>query len=211
MPRQRPVARSRSRGPWLARLAGLGVIVVVAGGGAGAYVAGFHPGGHHSAPLPTIVTTQQSVGLIAQSAAASSSGAPPGGLVQLLGDRGRPVFTPLSAAAANAQQTPPWVADLMEGGTYAFIFTPDYYCLAVGSHSRLVLQQCDKAARQQRWKRVNPALSSDGHDFYQYANLADGKCLSEVATAAGQVSAGLAACNAAQPPSQLLAFWWLSV
>ncbi len=211
MPRERQGTRSRSRGPWLARLAGIGVIVVVAGGGAGAYVAGFHPGKHHSVPLPTIVTAHQTAGLIAQSAAGGGSKASAADLVQLLGGDTGPFFTALSAAAANGPGTPDWYADLMQGGTYTFIFQPDYYCLGINGHSRLVLQHCDNGAAWQRWKRVNAALSVDGHEFYQYANLADGKCLSQVLMPAHRLGAGMADCNPARPSSQLVALWWLSV
>lgn len=196
------------------RLAGLGAIVLIAGGGAGVYVITFHPAKHHhAAPLPTkLASSPETVGLIAQSGSAASSGSSSGQLVQLLSSQGAPTFTPLSAAAAAAQSHGPWNESLIVGGTYIFIFSPDNYCLAAGAHSTLVLARCDQSARQQRWRRVNAQLIRDGHDFYQYANLADGKCLSQLTAVAGQpVAAGLTACDAAQPPSQMIAFWWLTV
>jgi hypothetical protein len=214
MPGQRHTPGSRSRGSSLSRLAGLGAIVLIAGGGAAIYGVTFHPAAHHhTAPLPTKVAGSQTVGLIAQ----STLSAHPGGrsadqLVQMLGPRGAPAFTPLAAAAANAQGSPQWNADLMVGGTYMFIFLPDQDCLAAARRSALVLAHCDTSARQQRWRRVNAELVKDGHDFYQYANLGDGRCLSQLTALAGQqVGAGLADCDSAQPASQMIAFWWLTV
>lgn len=212
MPGQRYRARSRSRGSWLPRLAGLGVVVLVAGGGAAAYVIMFHPAAsHHAPPLPTEVKTNQTVGLIAQSALSASSGHPGNQLVQMLGTGGTPAFSPLSAAAAAAQGSPQWTADQMQGNTFIFIFLPDDRCLAAASNSALALQRCNLNSHLQRWKRVNGQLVQDGHDFFQYANLGNGKCLSQVTLLSQPGGAGLAACSPARPPSQMIAFWWLTI
>jgi hypothetical protein len=192
----------------MARLSGLGAIVLIAGGGAAAYVIEFHPASdHHHAPLPKHVASYQTVGLIAH-AASNGSGATSRNLVQLLSRQGSPAFTSLSTAAADAQGNPEWTADLMTGGTYIFIFEPDGNCLAVIGHAKLGLRHCNLSAAQ-RWRRVNAtAVVEDGHNFYQYANLADGRCLSDLAGPGPQGGAGLAHCGSAQLPSQLLAFWW---
>jgi hypothetical protein len=132
----------------------------------------------------------------------------------MLVSRGRPTFSPLSpaAAAADGQGNPQWTESLMTGGTYIFIFETNGDCLSASHDIRLVLQHCETSARSQRWRRASALVVEDGHDFYQYASLADGKCIAEIPGASGrQVNAGLARCSKAHPASQLLAFWWLTV
>lgn len=203
MPGQRPTG-SRTKGSWLPRLAGLVLIVLVAAGGITAYLV-VVPQGRAARPLPSKVVSNQSVGLVAEAAATTGSQ-----LIQLLGLQGSPSFTPF-AAAEQAQGTPEWYADLMAGNTYIFIFLPSDKCLAATGKAKLVLQHCDLSARQ-RWRRLHTAVVRDGHDFYQYANLADGRCLSQLGVAPGELSgAGLARCDPVQPASQLIAFWWQSV
>lgn len=197
----------------MARLIGVAAIVIIAGGGAVAYVVKFRPAAHHhSTPLPIKVIDSQTVGLIAQSGTPGSAGSGDSHLVQMVTSQGTPAFKPLSAAVANAQGgDPQWNAATVLGNTYIFIFAGNGKCLGVAHHSQLVLQHCQPGARNQRWRRVNSVLVVAGHDFYQYANLADQKCLSELAGSGQQARAGLVTCGNgnARPSSQLLAFWWL--
>jgi hypothetical protein len=195
----------------MARLSGLGAVILIAGGGAATYVVGFHPAAHnHPAALPTSQAGQtQTVGLIAEVASSGGSGVQ---LVQMLVTHRAPTFSPLSAGDANGQGNPPWTAEPMTGSTYIFGYFPDGLCLGAAAHARLVLQHCVVRASGQRWRRVSTVQIKDGHDFYQYANLGDGKCLAELPGVSGQqVGAGLARCSKAYPPSQMLAFWWLTV
>ncbi len=178
--------------------------MLIAGAGAATYVLKFRPADHHHASLSTTLLTKEGVGMVAESAVSAKSGRL--SLVQMLGAGTVPVFTPLSLAAASAQGQTQWSANLMAGNGWIFIYVQDGNCLAAGSRAELVMQHCDFGAAQ-RWRRVAGPLTQDGHDFYQYANLADGKCLSQPA-ATGAQDASLATCQPADPHSQMLAFWW---
>lgn len=185
----------------------MGVIVVLAAGGVTAYLVTTHEGaGHGHAPLPTRVVSSQTVGLIAQNAEPNSAGE----LLQLRGPASGPQFGPVSPAQEQSGSGQ-WTADLMAGNTYIFIFLPDGNCLgAVGPAGArsLALRHCTLAASQ-RWRRVGPAVRADGHDFYRYANVGDGSCLTETAELPGPVwGAGLAACSSSASANQLIAFWW---
>jgi hypothetical protein len=209
MPRQQPTAASRRRGPWLARLTGLSAVVLIAGGGTAAYVVEFHPSDHHPGPLPTKAAGSQTVGLIAQVASSAGSSIQ---LVEMVGMHGAPTFSPLSAAAANGPGDPEWTAEQITGGTFIFDFYPDGRCLGTAAHSRLALQHCDISSRSERWRRVSAVRVEDGHDFYQYANLAVGKCIAQIPGVSDQQpGVGLLQCSKAHPSSQMLAFWWLTV
>ena len=71
--------------------------------------------------------------------------------------------------------------------------------------------KCDLGAAQ-RWRRMPRAVLRQAHDFYQYANLGDGSCLTQTGVLPGEIySASLADCVASQPADQLIAFWFASV
>lgn len=205
-PAQRRNAGSRRRASWLPRLLGIGVVVVLAGAGVIAYVAGVRPHAvRHRTTLPSRVVSGQTVGLVTQTASSSPQ------LLQLLDPHGRPGFLPLSAGAAAAPGTGQWTANQMADGSYIFIFLPSGDCLtAVGPPARpaLTLAHCELTA-QQRWRRTSATSQSDQHAFFQYANLADGKCLGETGPqAGGEFGAGLTTCSASPDADQFLAFWW---
>lgn len=207
MPSQRRPAGSRARGSWLPRLAGIGVIVVLAAGAVTGYLVVVHPGTARPVPpLSSKVVAYQTVGLVAQDAQPGSAGQ----LLQLLGPASDPKFGRISTAELGGGSGQ-WTADLMVGNNYIFIYLATGECLsAVGpsSHPRVALRHCDLRASQ-RWRRVNPAVLAQGHDFYQYANLGDGSCLSEAGGLPGSVwSASLSACSSSAPADQLIAFWW---
>jgi hypothetical protein len=188
-------------------LVGLGVIVLLAGIGSFVYVADFHSGSSGpSSGLPNRVASFQTVGLLAEQPDDSAS------IVQLLGSAHGTTFSPVGLAEQQAGD-PEWTADLMVGGTYIFIYLPSSQCLAAGgsgAHRVLALEHCDLRA-QQRWRRLGAGVVAGGHEFYEFANYASGECISQVAAVAGaQESGGLAGCDASQPTSQLLAFWWTS-
>jgi hypothetical protein len=192
-------------------MAGVSVVVLIAAGGVAAYLVELHPAATPRArSLPNRVLSYQEVGLIAQNAQQGSSADP---LVQLLGPDGVLQFTPV-APAHRQVGSPQWTADLMAGNSYIFIYLPTENCLAAtGSRARpkLTLEHCDLKATQ-RWRRTGPAVKSEGHDFYQYANLGDGACLAQGGGQSAQVlGAALAACSPSAPVGQLIAFWWSSV
>lgn len=211
MPGERHTAGPRSRGSWLPRLAGISVVVLLAAGGVTGYLLQAHPGAaRRTAPLPTRVLSYQTVGLIARDA---QSGSSHGQLLELLGPQGTPQFRPVSQAQQQVG-SPQWTADLMAGNSYIFIFLPTGDCLAATGPARkpkLALQHCDLTAAQ-RWRRTREAVVlSQGHDFYQYANLGDAACLAQAGALPGQVyDAALEACSASAPADQLIAFWWSS-
>jgi hypothetical protein len=206
MPGQRHSGRPRTQGSWGPRLAGLAVIVIVALAGTVAYLLAFHPGTSNSpASLPSHVASTQTVGLLAQAGAAPSQDSQDSSMIQLLSSRRLASFVPVDLAQQQDGQ-PEWIADTMAGGSYIFIYLPNSQCLG-SAGTQLALQRCNLGSRQ-RWRRVGNGVSEDGHIFYQYANLADGKCISRADSAGGGTySAGLAACGS-HPASQLLAFWW---
>lgn len=211
MPGQRHSAGPRSRGSWLARLAGISVVILLAAGGVAAYLVELHPiAARVAKSLPTRVLSFQTVGLIAQNAQRASS---VGQLLQLLGAQENLQFSPVAQAQEQAG-SPQWTADLMAGNSYIFIFLPTGDCLAAtGSDGRpkLALQHCDLKSAQ-RWRRTSAGVMSQGHDFYQYANLADEACLTQTGEQSGQgYGAALAACSPSAPADQLIAFWWSSV
>jgi hypothetical protein len=210
MPGQRHTANPRTRGSWLPRLAGLGVIVVLAAGGVTGYLVAFQPSQpKRPAPLPSRVTSTLTVGLVARPGAGS---APAGTLVQLVSPQRQPSFTPVGLSQQQ-QGHPEWIADVMSGGSYIFIYLPTSQCLTAAgpaAHPQLTLQHCDLSLRQ-RWSRLGNGVLTDAHDFYQFSNLAAGKCITEGSgSAALGLPASLAACDPAKPGSQLIAFWWTS-
>lgn len=204
-----PGTRSRSRGPWLGRLAAVVILAVLAVGGAAGYmtVAAHHHAARKTAGLPARVVSAQNVGL----AAHGTGGGAAGQLVQLLGQSGVPQFTPVPQAEQQAG-TAQWTADLMAGNAYIFIFVPDGLCLTeTGTPGRLALslQHCNLQASQ-RWRRAGPPQESLGHDFYQYASLASGACVTDTGALRGSAQgAGVTPCASADP-AQLIAFWWQS-
>jgi hypothetical protein len=208
MPGQRRSAGNRARGSRLPRLAGLGVVLALAAAAVTAYVVAFHPTApHHTAPLPTRVISYQTVGLVTTGA---QPGTAPNQLLQLQYQNGTLDFIPV-AQAQQSTGSPQWTADLMGGATYIFIYLPTGRCLsatASGNKPKLALRHCDLSSAQ-RWRRTEAPVLNQAHDFYQYANLGDGDCLTQADRVSGLTfAAGLSACSAKKPAGQLLAFWW---
>ena len=184
------------------------MVILVAAAAVTAYVVAFHPTTpHRPPPLPTRVVSYQTVGLVTS---ATQLGTTSSQLLQLRSENGTLGFSPV----AQAQQTegaPQWTADLMGGSTYIFIYLPTGQCLSAAgttSQPKLALRHCNLAGAQ-RWRRTRAAVMTQGHAFYQYANLGDGDCLTQTGELPGPIfGASLRSCVAQQPASQLLAFWW---
>jgi hypothetical protein len=192
-------------------LAGLGAVIVVAVAAATVYLVAFHPAAtHHAPPLPTRVVSYQTVGLVVTD---TQPGASSNQLLQLASDRGALQFSPV-AQTQQTQGSPQWTADLMAGTTYIFIYLPTGQCLsAVGTSSqpKLALRHCNLGSAQ-RWRRAGAAVLTQGHDFYQYASVSGGDCLTQTGVLPGPVvGASLQPCSSPQSGDQLLAFWWSSV
>ena len=189
-------------------LAGILVVLLLAGVGATAYVVAFHqPAARRTSPLPSRAISEESAGLVVTAGAGGTAG---GRLLQLIDSRAAPEFSPLNAAQV-AVGSPQWTADLMGANTYIFIFLATDTCLAAvgpSSHPAPALRHCDLGTRQ-RWRRVDSTAIAAGHDYYQYANWADGQCLTMTDRLAdGDYATGIRPCAATQPASQLIAFWW---
>lgn len=189
-------------------LAGIAVVLLLAGAGATAYVVAFHqPAAPRASPLPSRPISVEYAGLVVTAGAGGTAG---GRLLQLIDGHASPEFSPLNAAQV-AVGSPQWTADLMGGNTYIFIFLANHTCLTAAgpsSHPALSLRHCDLGA-QQRWHRGDSAVIAAGHNYYQYANSADGQCLTMTGRQAdGDYGTGIRPCAATPPASQLIAFWW---
>jgi hypothetical protein len=66
-------------------------------------------------------------------------------------------------------------------------------------------QRCNLSL-QQRWREQGSATVESGHDFYELASAANGKCIAQ--DSAAPTGPSLAGCDPAKPASELLAFWW---
>ena len=205
MPGQRSTVGRRTRGSRLSRLTGISVILVLAAGGVTAYLITVHPiSSHPAAPLPTTVISNQTIGLVAQDSQPGSSQ-----LLQLRAPGGMPQFSLVTQAEQQAASGQ-WTADEMGDNSYIFIFVPAGTCLTAASPAVLTLRHCDLRS-DQRWRRRGTASLADDHDFYQYANLNTGSCLTENAQLPGAVwGASLSACSPSASTNQLIAFWWAS-
>lgn len=205
MPDQRSAVGRRARGSRLSRLTGISVILVLAAGGATAYLVTVHPlRGHPAAPLPTRVISNQTIGLVAQDSQPGSSQ-----LLQLRGPSSIPRFSIVTAAEQQAGSGQ-WTADQMGDNSYIFIFVPAGSCLTAAGPATLALRHCDLQSNQ-RWRRTGRATLAQGHDFYQYANLGSGSCLTEAGELPGALwEATLSPCSPSAPVNQLIAFWWAS-
>lgn len=203
MPGQRMTVGRRARGSRLSRLTGTSLILVLAAGGVAAYLITVHPiGGHHAPTLSTKVISNQTIGLVAQNVLPGSPR-----LLQLRGPHGVPQFsgvTPAEEQAGSGQ----WTADQMGDGSYIFIFVPSGTCLTAVSKATPALRHCDLQPNQ-RWRRAGRAVLAQGHDFYQYANLSTGRCLTETSQLPGPAwEAQLDVCSPSSQANQLIAFWW---
>lgn len=203
MPGQRIAVGRRARGSRVSRLAGISVILVLAAGGATGYLVTVHPSGAHpAAPLPTTVVSNQTIGLVAQASQPASSGQ----LLQLQASAGVPEFSPVTLAEQQAG-TGQWTADQMGDDSYIFIFVATGSCLTAANPATVALRHCDLAS-DQRWRRTGHASLAQGHNFYQYANVRTGRCLTEAAELPGPAwAASLSACSPSGTLSQLVAFW----
>ena len=202
----------RTKGSWVPRLAGVGVIVVLAAGGLGGYLATAHqvppppPPRHHHAVLSSKVLKAQTVGIIAfgpdddhDSFAHDADDHP----LMLRAARSGLSFVAIPAAEL-ASGVPVWTADQMAGGSEIFIYTPTGQCLTARRGGLLRLSHCDLSLSQ-RWRPLDGATSL-GQTFAKYASAQTGRCLTAPAKNPGPAT--LETCGPARLKTQEIAFWW---
>jgi hypothetical protein len=184
--------RTRSRGSRAPRLAGTGFALLLAVAGVAAYlIVGRANGTKQASVLPTRVVSTQAVSIAVSGPALQAE--------TLVAAHSDLVFTVNGPAGVQ------WTSDQMAGGTYIFIYLPDGLCLAARAsrHAPVVtLERCDLQASQ-RWVRQDPSVGTDGLDYWQLRNLADGRCLAAGPTGS---AAQVAPCQASPGWRQQVAF-----
>ena len=185
----------------LAALVGVGVVAFLHSRSANA-AQGAHLG------LSDKITSQQSVGL-ANLGRTGRAGSSSSSARLLFAGAGGLVFTPTSDRE-NVQSSQQWQADQMGGGGYVLLFSPSGRCLTAvggGAQATAQLAPCDSALHQ-RWYHPFEGTDSEGRDYWELRNAADGRCLAlGSASSGGAVVAELQKCSAGKPWPQLIMFW----
>lgn len=207
MPALRSMGPRRTRGSWIPRVTGMGVVVLLAGGGLLIYLGSQHSAGHDhdAAALSAKVLKVQTIGLIdvgpQDDGDQSNHDADDHPLMLRLTGTGL-AFVPIPRSELVAG-VPLWTADQMADGSEIFIYIPTGRCLtAAPSGRRPELAHCDLGLSQ-RWRQVHPQTMA-GQTFAEFAGVT-GDCL-----AAGSQAgpARLAPCGPARTKPQEIAFWW---
>ena len=203
----------RSKGSWIPRLTGVGVVAVVAVGGLVAYLASthhvtqHHKHHHRRAVLSSKVLRKETVGVIEfgpdddHDPFAHDADDHP---LMLQPSRGNLQFLAIPVAELGAG-VPVWTADHMSDGSDIFIYTATDQCLSAGLGPASVgLSRCDLSLAQ-RWRPVAAAVAL-GQSVANYANAKTGLCLTAPRQKPGP--ARLAKCGRARQKTQEIAFWW---
>jgi len=222
MPGPLSVRPHRTKGSWIPRLAGVGLVVVLAAAVLAVYLSAVHHAAAHAKAAPPThshpalsakVLKAQTVGLIdfGPDDDGDAFGNDPDDHPLKLQPAGAGLdFVPIPASELAAG-VPLWTADEMADGTDIFIYNPTGQCLSAAPGARaLRLVHCDLQPRQ-RWRPVHP-LTELGQPFAAYANAQTGGCMT-AATVPGHGTpkpgpALLQACGPARTKSQEIAFWW---
>jgi hypothetical protein len=221
----------RTRGSWIPRLTGVGVVVVVTAGGLTAYLAmhqsatspGRHHHSHRQSALSSKVLKAQTVGLI------DFGPDDDGDAFQHDSDDHPLMLKPTSLGLTfvtisrrmMADGSPDWTVNEMAGGSTIFIYGPDGQCLTAREHASTALKSkvdgdlVDLAhcnlGRWQRWTPVHPTTEL-GQAFAAYRNDQAGYCLTAPRPLKhGRANPGpatLAKCGPPRDRSQEIAFWW---
>jgi hypothetical protein len=210
MTRPHAAAPRRTRGSWTPRIAGIGAAVLIACGAAIVYAIASPAGAaRHAERLSGRVSTVQTVGIIGQAGETVGDA----GAMRMLSARGGGLLFAPVPASVQPQGDPQWTVDTMGDGTYIFIYAPTGRCLAAAGRpgqDRLALRRCDLGP-EQRWHHAGGTVESGGHQYAQYRNLGDGRCLATAGDAAadgGATAPALVVCNTAAPVRQLVSFFW---
>jgi hypothetical protein len=208
MTRPHAAAPRRTRGSWTPRIAGISAAVLVACGAAIVYAVASPAGAaRHAVQLSSRVSTVQTVGLIGQDGQTVGDAA----AMRMLSARaGALQFAPVPATVLP-QGDPQWTVDTMADGTYIFIYAPTAGCLAATDRrgpGALALRRCDLGP-EQRWRQTGASVAASGHQYAQYRNVGNGRCLATGGAAgSGPAAPALLACRAIAPARQLVSFFW---
>jgi hypothetical protein len=210
MTRPHAAAPRRARGSWTPRIVGIGGAVLVACGAAIVYAIASPAGAaRHAEQLSSRVSAVQTVGIIGQDGGTVGTAS---AMRMLRAQAGTLLFVPVPASV-QPQGDPQWTVDTMADGTYIFIYAPTGSCLAAAARpgpARLTLRRCDLGP-EQRWHQAGGTLEASSHQYAQYRNLGNGRCLATADDAAGSDGPArptLEACAAAAPVRQLISFFW---
>jgi hypothetical protein len=210
MTRPHAAAPRRTRGSWTPRIIGIGAAVLVACGVAIVYAVASPAGAtRHGEQLSGRVSSVQTVGIIGQAGGTVGTAS---AMRMLSAQGGGLLFAPVPASV-QPQGDPQWTVDTMADGTYIFIYAPAGRCLAAAGRpaaARLVLRRCDLGP-EQRWQQAGGTLEAGSHQYAQYRNLRNRRCLADAGAGAGgdgPVPPALAACAPTAPVRQLISFFW---
>lgn len=207
----------RTKGSWIPRLAGVGVVVVLTGGGLAAYLGSAHqaaPAHHRHAALSARVLKAQTVGLIGfgpDDDRDQFANDPDDHPLKLQPVSGGLAFVTISSAELAAG-VPMWTANQMADGSDIFIYVPTGKCLnAAHDTGAVTLAHCTLKLSQ-RWRPLH-ARTELGQAFAAYANEMTGDCLTAPAPNPGRGPANpgpatLTRCGPARDKTQEIAFWW---
>jgi hypothetical protein len=197
----------RTRGSWIPRVTGMGVVVLLAGGGLAGYLGSQH---HHQVRHHHAVTALSARVLRVQTVGLIGFGPDDDGDQSANDPDDHPLMLRLTAAglafiripkSALVAGVPLWTADQMADGTEIFIYIPTGRCLTAG-RGRPELAHCDLTA-DQRWHAEHQRTVA-GQPIAQFASAA-GDCLS---AGPHPGPARLVPCGPARTKPQEIAFWW---
>jgi hypothetical protein len=200
-----------SKGSWVPRLTGAGVVAVVAAGGLVAYLVTthhvVHRKHHRHAVLSARVLKKETVGII--------DFGPDNDHDNFINDKDdhplmlQPGQAGLDFVAIPVFElragVPVWTANQMSDGRYIFIYTATGECLSAGSGAGTVrLAHCNLGLSQ-RWHALDSATAL-GQAYAKYANAKTGLCLTAPRKHPGPAT--LRRCGPARLKTQEIAFWW---
>ncbi|HYS31839.1 MAG TPA: hypothetical protein VEM58_06230 [Streptosporangiaceae bacterium] len=200
----------RSKGSWIPRLAGVGVVALIAAGGLVGYLLSAHhvaPRKHRHTVLSSRVLKKETVGIIDfgpdddHDAFARDADDHP---LMLQPGQGRLEFVAIPAAELTAG-VPVWTANQMSDGSDIFIYTATGQCLSDKHPSDVLrLAHCDLGLSQ-RWRPLD-ATTALQQEFAKYANAKTGLCLTAPSKHPGPAT--LQRCGPPRLKNQEIAFWW---
>src|SRR5579875_3298605 len=169
-----------SRGSWIPRLAGIGVVVLLACAGTAVYLAHARTArGSGTRSHPSTTPSVQARVLSTQPAGIADPGPPGRGGTAAAPELLLASGTGLRFSPASQTRPPPgfpeWTVDQMQDGGYTIIYISTGQCLAApaGAADGVVLERCDLGSRQ-RWLREYQARGAASRSYWLMRNAATG-------------------------------------